>query len=140
MCIRDSRDLKPANVLLTNDGTAKLCDFGLARTLEGTRAHVQATGVCGTAVYMAPEVWEEEPLTDKADVYAYGIVVNELETRARPWEAARSAMAIGRKVTQGKRPEPAAGGAVGVLIGRCWANKPLERPCMIQVLAELRTL
>ena len=49
-------------------------------------------------------------------------------------------MAIGRKVTQGKRPEPAAGGAVGVLIGRCWANKPLERPCMIQVLAELRTL
>ena len=73
-------------------------------------------------------------------VYAYGIVVNELETRARPWEATRSAMAIGRKVTQGKRPEPAAGGAVGVLIGRCWANKPLERPCMIQVLAELRTL
>lgn len=133
------RDLKPANVLLTGDLIAKVADVGLARALHGTQAYMSGTAAEGTPVYMAPEQWEEEPLTAKVDVYAFGVMLNEMETATRPWQGAGNMMAIGRKVCRGDRPPPA-GGTIATLIARCWAAEPERRPTMAEVVIELSAM
>ena len=97
------------------------------------------TAAAGTPVYMAPEQWEEEELSAKTDVYAFGVMLNEMETSTRPWEGAGNMMAIGRKVCRGDRP-PVASGAAGRLVARCWAVEPAARPTMEQVMRELSQL
>lgn len=65
------RDLKPANVLVTYR-TVRILDFGLATT------HKSAMQAAGSIPYIAPEVWEEQPHTEAADLYAVGIIAFEL--------------------------------------------------------------
>lgn len=78
------RDLKPENILLApideEDMTVKICDFGLSRELDNESGHAMTStnGVKGTPVYMSPEQWRRGAVTDKADVYAYGLVLIEL--------------------------------------------------------------
>jgi serine/threonine protein kinase len=134
------RDLKPGNVLLTPNLTAKVADVGLARALHGTQAQMSATGAAGTPVYMAPEQWEEEQLTAKVDVYAFGVMLNEMETGTQPWQGAGNMMAIGLKVCRGDRPPATDRRAVAVLVARCWAKEPERRPTMEEVVRELSRL
>ena len=89
-------------------------------------------------VYMAPEQWEEEEASAKTDVYAFGVMLNEMETDTRPWQGA-SMGGVCRKVCRGDRP-PVASGAVGQLVARCWAAEPAARPTMEQALRELAQL
>lgn len=71
------RDVKPSNILLDNEYTAYLSDFGLARLLGNSETHA-TTGVAGTFGYVAPEYAMTCRVSDKADVYSYGIVLLEL--------------------------------------------------------------
>jgi branched-chain amino acid transport system substrate-binding protein len=72
------RDLKPENVLLAEDGTPKLTDFGVAHlTAEGTRLTGTGTQV-GTPFYMSPEAWEGKPLDAQTDIWSLGIVLYEM--------------------------------------------------------------
>ncbi|MBW3561226.1 MAG: serine/threonine protein kinase [Actinobacteria bacterium] len=78
------RDVKPANVLLTSDGTAKVADFGIAKALG--EAHVTLTKpgeVVGTASYLAPEQLGGEDVDQRADVYSLGLVIHEALTAER---------------------------------------------------------
>ena len=77
------RDVKPANLLLRNDGTLKVADFGIARS-DQTTAYTQAGTVLGTASYLAPEQAAGEPVTHRADLYSLGVVVYELLTGEPP--------------------------------------------------------
>src|SRR5207245_8147281 len=80
------RDIKPGNVLMTDDGRAVLADFGLAWLLEG--AHLTLTGgVIGTPEYMSPEQAAGEPIDHRADVYALGVVLYEMLVGERPFAA-----------------------------------------------------
>lgn len=88
------RDLKAANVMMTPGGQAKVCDFGLA---ESVRTHPDASTVApsslarsavGTPAYMAPEVLRGEPATPRADVWAFGVLLQEICTGARPFKGA----------------------------------------------------
>jgi len=67
-------DVKPANVILDEQGTAKLADFGIARAARGPREHE----LIGTARYIAPERVAGEAPTERSDVYSLGLVAYEL--------------------------------------------------------------
>ncbi len=97
------RDLKRANVKLTPEGKVKVLDFGLAKALTGdpsspdvsssptlTAAATQAGVVIGTAAYISPEQARGRSVDRRGDVWAFGAVLYEMLTGARPSKAIRS--------------------------------------------------
>src|SRR3954462_8568677 len=83
------RDVKPANILITPDGKAKLVDLGIATASERTQITAAGT-VLGTPAYMSPEQLEGGAITKAVDIYALGAVAFELLS--------------GRKARQGRTP------------------------------------
>ncbi|KAK4597993.1 hypothetical protein RGQ29_015489 [Quercus rubra] len=76
------RDIKLSNILLEEDFTAKIADFGLARLFPEDKTHI-STGIAGTLGYMAPEYVIRGMLTEKADVYSFGVLVMEVVSGKR---------------------------------------------------------
>jgi serine/threonine protein kinase len=82
------RDLKPSNVLLDESGGAFLTDFGIARVLgENNAGTITTQGVVGTPSYMSPEQAQGKPLDSRSDLYSMGVMLFELATGRRPFEA-----------------------------------------------------
>ncbi|XP_058091792.1 proline-rich receptor-like protein kinase PERK13 [Magnolia sinica] len=77
------RDIKSANILLDNSFEAKVADFGLAKLSNDTNTHV-STRVMGTFGYLAPEYAASGKLTDRSDVFSFGVVLLELVTGRKP--------------------------------------------------------
>ncbi|MED6106658.1 hypothetical protein PIB30_006283 [Stylosanthes scabra] len=77
------RDIKSANILLDNAYEARVADFGLARLTDDANTHV-STRVMGTFGYMAPEYATSGKLTDRSDVFSFGVVLLELITGRKP--------------------------------------------------------
>ncbi|KAL3679777.1 hypothetical protein R1sor_022733 [Riccia sorocarpa] len=71
------RDIKPQNILVDKDLNAKIADFGLARPMKGDEG-TQATRVGGTVGYLAPEYATQGLITEKLDVYSYGILLVQI--------------------------------------------------------------
>jgi eukaryotic-like serine/threonine-protein kinase len=78
------RDIKPGNLLLSEDGTVKIADFGIARAAQATKL-TQIGSVLGTAAYLAPEQAAGEPVTAAADIYSLGCVLFECLTARTPY-------------------------------------------------------
>lgn len=132
------RDVKPQNLLLREDGTLKVADFGIARAGDGTATLTQAGTVLGTAAYMAPEVIAGEPAGPAADVYALGAVLYELTTARPPRRVATIA-----ELARAEPTPPPSAHAEGIpdhleeTIMRCLAGDPAHRPSVAEVAREL---
>ncbi|MGZ4751920.1 MAG: protein kinase domain-containing protein [Oryzihumus sp.] len=130
------RDVKPANIILTPDGTAKLTDFGIARALHGSA--ITKTGeVMGTAQYISPEQAMGEPATPSSDIYALGIVAHEMLTGKRPFDAETP---VATALSQVNDPPPPLPDEVPEqlrdLIESCLAKDPADRPVSAAAIAE----
>jgi hypothetical protein len=102
------RDVKPANILLAADGTAKLADFGIAKSITpGGGAgrdwtDLTATGqLMGTPAYLAPERVEGQPASPRSDLWGLGVVLYEALAGRRPFEG-DSPLAVARAVVEGQ--------------------------------------
>lgn len=71
------RDIKPQNIMIKDDGTVKITDFGIALAHDAVQL-TQSDSVLGSAHYLAPETTRGEPATNQIDIYALGIVFYEL--------------------------------------------------------------
>ncbi|GMI31957.1 hypothetical protein TeGR_g13568, partial [Tetraparma gracilis] len=138
------QDFKPANLLVMDDWGVKITDFGLSKsdiTLSSTTMTNAGGANGGTLAYMAPEVHDEEPFTEKCDVYSYGVSLWEIWTGKVPFEGLKLGQLIKKVCYEKKRPSTD-GLDVGMkkLVEKCWAHDPDERPNFEEIKEELRTL
>src|SRR5262245_25354944 len=133
------RDVKPSNVWLTADGTAKLGDFGLALARNGARVSAEGLMV-GTVAYMPPEQALGRVLDARSDLYAFGAMLYEM-VAGRPPFLGDDAVAV---VSQHLNPAPvapswhnaAAPRALEALILALLAKAPADRPPSATTVAE----
>ena len=135
------RDVKPANLLLADDGTIRVSDFGIARA-AGQDTLTEPGSVLGSVGYMAPEQARGEPTSPASDRYALACVAFELLTGRRPFERespAAEATAHAREEAPSARDlEPRLPAAVDTVFARGLAKRPEERyPTCAAFVADL---
>jgi tetratricopeptide (TPR) repeat protein len=79
------RDLKPQNIMLDEDGDARIMDFGIARSLSG-KGITGAGAFIGTPEYMSPEQVEGKDVDERSDIYSLGVILYEMITGRRPFD------------------------------------------------------
>ncbi|KAE8056093.1 hypothetical protein FH972_012890 [Carpinus fangiana] len=130
------RDLKSDNLLIFTDRSIKIADFGVARIEVQTEGMTPETG---TYRWMAPEMIQHRPYTQKVDVYSFGIVLWELITGHLPFQNMTAVQAAFAVVNKGVRPN-IPGNCLPVLseiMTRCWDANPDVRPPFAEVVRML---
>ncbi|KAK9059308.1 hypothetical protein SSX86_021927 [Deinandra increscens subsp. villosa] len=150
------RDVKSANILLDDNYTAKIADFGASRLVPLDHEQV-TTLIQGTLGYLDPEYFNTSQLTEKSDVYSFGMVLAELVTGKKPIGVDRSnvqknlATYFVSSIKENRlydivEPQmlreatPKQIQAVGDLVKRCLSLQGNDRPTMKEVVVELDTL
>ena len=110
------RDLKPANILLDKNMNAKLCDFGLAKELAGTKELAHTKGI-GTPNYMSPELVNGARYDERSDIWSVGCIIYELAVLSPPFRA-KNHLALAVKINSGRIGE----------LPTCFSEE-LERAC-----------
>ncbi|MFC3998716.1 Stk1 family PASTA domain-containing Ser/Thr kinase [Nocardiopsis sediminis] len=127
------RDVKPENVLLTEDGQVKVADFGLARLVESAQQAMTKTGtLMGTAAYLAPEQIERGTADARTDVYAAGIMLYELITGEQP-HTGETPIAVAYQHVNVDVPRPSTvlpgiGPEIDILVTKATERDPRYRP------------
>jgi serine/threonine protein kinase len=133
------RDVKPANILVSDDGTAKITDFGISRAIGDVK--LTATGeIAGTPAYLAPEVARGEDADFAADVFSLGATLYAAVEGQPPYGKADNPIALLYKASSGEIEPPAKAERLTPLLDRMLATDPAARPSMDEVEQELRAL
>jgi serum/glucocorticoid-regulated kinase 2 len=134
------RDLKPTNLLIDEVGRCRIGDLGSAKFIMET--HRWTGGVVGTIQYAAPELYDNPPYSAKIDVFAFGLILYEVLVGRPVYGGTLAWQQIMRKVLDSVRAEFPAWMSDGVkeLIGRCWAEKPEDRPQFTEILSVLQLM
>jgi len=143
------RDLKSSNVLVDKQKECQICDYGVSKLMDlsTTSSGVEKASASptqpGTTEYMPPEAlgatpdgsMPQEELPFALDVYSYGVLLNEMASRRRPWaeipaSAGKQYAIINRVVHECKRPQlpPHLEPAFQGLLEECWTKSPGARP------------
>ena len=124
------RDVKPANVMVADDGRVKIVDFGIARLADETR--LTRTGdVMGTTAYISPEQFLSAETDHRTDLWSLGVVLYEMLTGRLPWVNGDERELINAIVKRQPRPistlRPGLPQALERVVARALAKRPAER-------------
>lgn len=133
------RDVKPGNVLLSQDGRALLADFGIARLVDATSRHTRTGDTIGTPAYFAPEQVAGEAVGPASDVYALGLVLLECFTGRREYDGTAVESALARLSRRPAVPTDLPPGWTQILTTMT-ERDPAARPSAADVAAALHTL
>jgi serine/threonine protein kinase len=130
-------DVKPANMLITDDGRVKLMDFGMARLASYDSG---ATPLLGTPAYWCPEQIVGKPQDARSDLFSLGVVLYEMVTGKRPFDADSLQAICGRVLSSTPLPPSHANPSVPAgfddVVARCLAKDPAARYVTAEALAD----
>uniref|UniRef100_A0A3P8QC28 Mitogen-activated protein kinase kinase kinase 12 n=1 Tax=Astatotilapia calliptera TaxID=8154 RepID=A0A3P8QC28_ASTCA len=130
------RDLKSPNILITYDDAVKISDFGTSKELSDKSTKMS---FAGTVAWMAPEVIRNEPVSEKVDIWSFGVVLWEMLTGEVPYKDVDSSAIIwgvGNNSLQLPVPDSCPE-SFKLLLRQCWNCKPRNRPSFRQILLHL---
>ena len=127
------RDLKSANILLFNDGTAKIGDCNVSKIFYGEKGlgYTQT----GTPYYASPEIWSEAPYDQKSDIWSLGVITYEMLTLHPPFKAGNME-ALYKKIIKGQynRINPKYSRDISDIVRQLLMLDPNDRPSCSEIL------
>jgi len=126
------RDVKPSNIRILEDGTAKIMDFGIAKLAQQETGLTQTGMTLGTAAYLAPEQIRGDPVDHRTDVFSFGVLAYELLAYERPFKGKQISVVLHQILHE--EPDaivdswPAAPPEMVRLIDLCLRKDPSQRP------------
>lgn len=135
------RDIKSMNVLIKEDLTAKISDYGLATVKKDTMSSTTANSAVGTIPWMAPELFKKKPMySEESDIYSYGLVLWEMATHRLPFSDCDSPGVLINEILNGD-PESipeATPPTFAKLINDCRDKDPKKRPTISLIINSLQ--